>query len=42
MELLLGFAAGVALGAAGYRYSLKRWPDRLEALAAEIKRQRRF
>jgi len=37
MELLIGFAVGIVLGAWGYRYSLKRWPNRLEDLAAKIK-----
>ncbi len=38
MELLIGFVIGAAVGAWGYRYSLKRWPERLERLAEQIRR----
>lgn len=40
MELLtpvLTFVAGIALGFAGYRYFLKRNPEKLEAWARQIK-----
>ncbi len=33
----LAFAAGVAVGAWGYRYWLKRDPERLEAWAKRLK-----
>ncbi len=36
IELIL-FLAGVAVGAAGYRYSLKHQPELVEKLAAKIK-----
>lgn len=34
----LAFIVGAGLGASGYRYMLKRDPERLEALAAQAKR----
>jgi hypothetical protein len=43
MELIsvaIGFAAGIAVGFAGYRYSLKRNPEKLEAWAKSIKAAR--
>jgi hypothetical protein len=43
MELLVPlatFAAGIAVGFAGYRYSLKRNPEKLEAWAKSIKAAR--
>ena len=36
----LAFLIGVAFGAAGYRYMLKRDPEALEHWAAEIRRLR--
>lgn len=35
--LVAGLALGVFVGAAGYRYLLKRDPERLEAWAKELK-----
>lgn len=38
--ILLAFLAGLAVGFAGYRYSLKRDPEKLEAWAKSIKAAR--
>lgn len=37
----LAFLVGLGLGAAGYRYMLKRDPEALEHWASEIRRLRR-
>ncbi|MBP6708012.1 MAG: hypothetical protein KA223_02530 [Candidatus Accumulibacter sp.] len=37
IELIIGFVVGAALGAAGYRFALKRNPAMVEKIAAEIK-----
>lgn len=41
ITLGLGFAGGLFVGAAGYRYMLKRDPAKLEAWAQEIKARTR-
>lgn len=41
ITLGLGFAGGLFVGAAGYRYLLKRDPEKLEAWAREIKSRTR-
>lgn len=41
ITLGLGFAGGLFVGAAGYRYLLKRDPAKLEAWAREIKSRTR-
>lgn len=38
-NVFLGLVIGVAIGAWGYRYALKRDPDAVEELAKEIKRR---
>lgn len=37
IEIAIAFGLGVAVGAWGYRYSLKKRPDAVERIAAEIK-----
>jgi hypothetical protein len=39
ISFLIGVVVGVAIGAWGYRYALKRDPDALEDLAKEIRRR---
>lgn len=41
ITLAIGAAVGLFVGAAGYRYMLKRDPERLEAWAREIKARTR-
>lgn len=41
IALLVGAAGGLFVGAAGYRYMLKRNPEKLEAWAREIKARTR-
>lgn len=40
LNFFLGFIFGVGLGFAGYRYYLRRNPERLEAIAKRIKAAR--
>lgn len=39
ISVLVGLVVGVAIGAWGYRYAMKRDPEALEALAKEIRRR---
>lgn len=38
IEVIIALVVGVALGAWGYRYMLKRNPDAIERLAAQARR----
>ena len=38
IEVIIALVVGVALGAWGYRYMLKRDPDAIERLAAQARR----
>lgn len=37
IEVIIALVVGVALGARGYRYMLKRDPDAIERLAAQAR-----